>query len=465
MIEMQTHGPKQSKTISLLAVCLGFFIVIMDVTIVNVALPTIAKSLGGGIAWLQWVVDGYTLTFAVFLLSAGHLSDRIGAKKVFLWGLSLFALSSIGCGFAFNFWQLTSFRLIQGIAAALLVPTSLALINLSYTNKHERAKAIGVWAGMGGIAAAVGPVFGAVLTTYWGWKAIFFVNVPIVFVAVFLTIKYVSPRQVFNGDKNDFDIIGQVTAMISIAALAFSLIEGGKFGWSSQLVLTGFGIFIIAFMIFLFVEHRNKSPMFPLEFFKSKNFSTSIMVGMILNIGIYGELFVLSLYFQQIRGYSVLLTGFAFLPLLAVTAITSYYGGKVVSAIGIRLPMIIGLAVGAAGFFALVITGEHTPIYFALTFPLAAMGFGIAFTMPAATYAIINSVAENRAGIASGALNASRQTGSLVGVAIFGTIVNLSGNFIKGFHYTLLIGGIMYLCGCLATILNVKEKTKIEIIQ
>lgn len=443
---------KRNRYLPLIALCLGFFMVIIDVTIVNVALPSMAKNLKGGISWLQWVVDGYTLTFACLLLSAGNLGDRVGAKSIFLSGLILFILTSIGCGFAFNFWQLTGFRLLQGASAALLVPTSLSLINASYTNVTERAKAIGIWASIGGIAAAAGPILGGILTAFWGWPAIFFVNVPFGIIGILLTLKYV-PNPTGHG-KDSFDFLGQILGIISIAALAFSLIEAGKLGWSAQWVLIGFIFFLFSFIAFLVVEHRVKKPMFPLHLFRSKTFSVAIAVGMILNIGGYGELFVFTLYFQQIKNYSVLITGFAFMPFLGVMAVASYVGGRMASIWGVKIPIMVGLAVGAVGFFSMLIASKDIS-YIMLILPLATMGFGIACVVPAATVAAIHAAPEGRAGIASGALNASRQIGSLIGVAVFGTIINMSHYFISGMHATLWIGGIIFLIGSLAVFFSV----------
>ena len=187
------------------------------------------------------MVDGYTLTFACLLLSAGNLGDQVGAKTAFLWGLALFVVASTGCGFANTFWLLKLFRLFQGAAAALLVPTSLALINSSYEYREERARAIGVWVGIGGIAAATGPILGAILTTWFSWRAVFFVNVPVGIIGFLLTVKYVSSPTARG--KGNFDIPGQILGIISIAALAFSLIEAGRLGWFSSVVLGGFLLF------------------------------------------------------------------------------------------------------------------------------------------------------------------------------------------------------------------------------
>ncbi len=446
----------RNKQMPLIALCLGFFMVIIDVTVVNVSLPNMTKNLGGDISWLQWVVDSYTLTFACLLLSAGSFADRLGAKSAYLFGLFLFVLTSLACGLATHFLMLTIFRLMQGVAAAFVVPTSIALISSCYENKTERARAIGIWASVGGIAAATGPVLGGVLTAWFGWRGVFFINIPVGMIGALLTIKYVI-NPISTDHKRSFDFPGQVTGIISIAALAFSLIEAGRLGWFSPVIMSGLCIFLLTFILFLMIEHRSESPMFPLSFFKSKNFSISMAVGTILNIGFYGQFFLLPLYFQQIRGYTVLMTGLAILPQALLSAVSSYFGGRVASVYGPKMPMAIGLTIAAAGFFIMLMTGEHTPSYLLLILPLAAIGFGVTFTMPASTIAIINSVPSDRAGIASGAFNASRQIGSLIGVAIFGTILNTAKDFMMGMHIGLLIGGVIFVLACVATLIGIEN--------
>ena len=446
---MELEVSKQNNQMSLIALCLGFFMVIIDINIVNVALPTMAENLGGDIAWLQWVVDGYTLTFACLLLSAGNLGDRVGAKKAYLYGLILFVLTSIACGIATNFLTLVIFRLLQGIGAAFLVPTSLALINSSYESKAERARAIGVWASAGGFAAASGPVIGALLTAQFGWRAVFLINIPVGIIAILLTVKHV--KSIINSDHpNGFDLPGQIIGIISIASLAFSLIEAGRLGWSSAIVISGLSIFLLTFIIFVIIEYRTSSPMFPLIFFKSKTFSAAIAVGMVINLGTYGVQFLLPLYFQHVRGYSVLMTGLAITPLSALSAIASYFAGRLVSVTSPKTVMVIGLSIGAVGFLTMLVSGEHTP-YIMLLPSLLIIGVGVSLTMPAATVAIINSVPEGRAGIASGAFNTSRQIGTLIGVALFGTIISMSVSFVHGMHEALIIAGTLFVLACVAT--------------
>lgn len=446
----------KDKKMPLIALCLGFFMVVIDLTIVNVALPNMAKNLSGSVSWLQWVVGGYTLTFACLLLSVGHFSDRFGAKIVFQCGLILFILTSIACGCSPSFLILTIFRLLQGVAAALLVPTSLTLINASYETNEERAKAIGIWASIGGIAAAAGPLLGGILTSWFGWRAVFFVNVPFGLIGAILTAKYVLNPMTDRIDSH-FDFAGQLLGIVSIASLAFGLIEAGRAGWLSEVVLCALGLFIITFSLFLVVEHRTRAPMFPLNLFHSKTFSVAIIVGILMTLSCYGEQFVLTLYFQQIRDYSPMMTGFAFMPYVGVIAVSSYYGGKVTSISGPRWPMVIGLGVGTLGFLALLIANQVTP-YWMLILPLAAMGFGISFTQPAVTTAAIHSAPKNKTGIASGTFNASRQVGALLGIAIFGTMVTNIGNFVHNMQNTLILGGLLFFISCMMAFVYIKKR-------
>ncbi len=456
MIETAGISTRRNTLLPLIALCLGFFMVIIDVMVVNVALPSIAKDLAGNFSGLQWVVAGYTLTFASLLLSAGYLGDQVGAKPTLLWGLIIFILTSLGCGIAPNMLLLVIFRFFQGASAALLVPTSLSLINASYEDNRQRAKAIGIWASIGGIAGGCGPVLGAVLTTYLGWRSIFLINIPIGLAAILLTVKYVANPTV--GDKKGhFDFRGQILGIMSVTALAFSLIEAGNLGWLSTAVILSFGIFLLAFTTFLWIEHRAIAPMFPLWMFQSKTFCVSTTAGFILNVGGYGLLFILPFYFQQIRHYSVLMTGLALLPMVALGIVIPYFSGRLVGSTGPKLAMFLGLLLGALGYFSLLITGENSPSYLALILPLVAIGLS-SLCMPAATIAVIQSVPEGRAGTASGAFNTCRQVGSLLGIAVFGTIIHTSPHFMTGMHRCLIIAGVLFLTGCLIILFFPKEK-------
>ncbi len=331
---------RASTHVAFLAICLGYFVTILDTTIVNVALPTIRRQFGATVSDLQWVVDGYALVFAALLLSAGSLGDRLGSKRLFLVGLALFTTSSALCGVAPTLWALQAARVSQGVGAAIAVPTSLALLRHMFTDPAERAKALGIWGGVAGVAAGAGPVVGGFLVGGLTWRSVFFINVPIGIIAVLLTLRFVaeSPRQ---QDRN-LDLLAQLAGIVALAAVTIAFIEGGASGWTSPLVLGAFLLFVIATIAFIVVERRSMSPMLPLGLFSVPNFSAGNAVGFLINFGFYGELFLLSLFFQQVRGYSPTITGLALLPQMGMAVVGSWLAGRVMSRAGPRAPMVTG---------------------------------------------------------------------------------------------------------------------------
>lgn len=453
----QEQAPRAVKTVALVAICLGYFMVILDTTIVNVALPNIQQELGATVTGLQWVVDGYNLVFASFLLTAGALGDRLGSKGVFLAGLALFTIASALCGAAPTLGILQTARVIQGGGAALLVPASLALLNSTFSDQRERARAIGIWGGIAGLAAVTGPVLGGFLVNALSWRSIFFVNVPVGALGFLLTFRFVSapPRLRQRG----LDLAAQVAGIIGLVALAFALIEGGPWGWSSWPVLGALGVFVLAAVAFLLIERHTQSPMLPLGLFATPTFSAANVVGLLLNFGFYGQLFFINLFFQQVRGYSPSVTGLALLPESGVVAISSFLAGRMTGHVGPRLPMGIGLAVGCAGLLTMALVGATTP-YLVICVMLIATGFGTSFTMPAMTTAVIASAPKERSGIAAAVLNASRQVGSVLGVALLGSLVSRHSTFVPGMHVASLIAGGAFLIGCILSLRYVQGGRK-----
>jgi MFS transporter, DHA2 family, methylenomycin A resistance protein len=429
----------------LIALCLGFFMVIMDATIINVILPSLAVCLPATLLWLQWIVDAYTVSFACLLLGAGHLSDQWGAKRLFQWGILFFALSSCCCGLATSPLFLTLCRLWQGMSAAFIVPTSLALIHSACPNASTRAKAFGIWGAVGGIAAATGPVLGAGLTTIFNWRAVFFINLPIAFICYGLTKRFHYPAATKR--HRHFDFSGLLLGILCVAALVFSVIESGQLPLLSPRVILGFSVFVLSLIFFIIIERRAKHPMRPLFFLKNRRFVVVLMVGAMINFGFYGMLFVLPLYFQQVRGYSVIMLGFALVPLTLMVGVSSYLSGKLVSKIGTKWPMVIGLFSGGIGFLGLLPAQKTTPTYAVFVIPFLLIGLGIAFTMPAATMNIMQPVSADKKGVAAGAFNTSRQLGSVLGVAILGALVGGASSFVVGLHVALALVAGLFLGG------------------
>ncbi|MGI5228419.1 MFS transporter [Actinoallomurus sp. CA-142502] len=416
--------PQTPSRLALPAICLGYFMVILDATAVNLSLPALGRDLGGGVGALQWVVDGYTLTFAALLLTAGSLGDRYGARRVFCGGLGLFVVASAACGLAPGAATLVAARLVQGAAAAVLVPCSLALVRAAYEDPGARARAVGVWGGVAGVAAASGPVIGGVLTQAVSWRLVFFVNVPIGLAALLMTRRHV-PSAGGHG-RPGFDLPAQATVIAALGVLTFALIEARTEGWAAPFILGGFAAAALLIAVFIVLEHRSAGAMLPLGLFRDRAFAGGSAIGLLINLGFYGQLFVISLYFQNTRHMSPVAAGLALLPEGLVVSLASLLSGRVTDRAGTRPTMLAGLCAGAAGLFGLMVAGPHVS-YAVLVVPLMAAGFGMAFTMPAATTTVVEAAPADRAGVASGAINTGRQVGSTIGVALVGTLAVSTG--------------------------------------
>jgi DHA2 family methylenomycin A resistance protein-like MFS transporter len=404
------------------ATSFSFVVTQLDVTVVNVALPQIASSLSVHVSGLQWVVDAYTLPFAVLMLSAGVLGDRFGSRRAYLIGLAIFAAASLACGLAPNVSTLIAARAAQGVAAALLIPSSLALLNHAASDDHSlRARAVGLWTAAGSVAIAAGPVLGGLLVATMGWRSIFLINVPLCIVGVALTIKSVAPSS--NGDAtHHLDPFGQLLAIISLTALTYSVIEFRPLGIRHPLVIGGGILAVVAGIVFYLVETNSSEPMLPLGLFHLPNFTPSVIFGTIMNLTFYGMMFVLSLYLQRARGFSALGTGLAYLPLMSTFIVVNVASGVVAARTGPRLPMILGAAVTLSGYVMLSRLGPATP-YLAMLLPFIVIPAGMGFAVPAMTAGVLSSIDRRRSGTASAVLNAARQTGGAIGVAIFGALV------------------------------------------
>lgn len=405
---------------TLAATSISYVVTILDASIVNVALNSMASDLATGIAGLQWIVNAYTLAFASLLLTSGLLGDRVGARKVYCSGLLIFTLASALCGLAPSGGFLIAARVAQGIGASLLVPSSLTLLNHAYHDEGERAGAIGIWAGCGGAALAAGPLVGGILVEIFGWRSIFLINIPIGALGLWIALGIDETERAAN---RSFDIAGQILAIATLACLVSAMIEAPAFGWLSWPIMGLAGGFCLCAALFLFVEKRRQEPMLPLDFFRNTIFSVSALTAMLTTATFFGAVFVLSLYFLNDRHYSPLATGFAFLPATAVVTICNILSGRLVKSHGARLPIVTGLLTGGAGFLGLMVIGLQAS-YAALAIPLLLIGIGGGLTVPPVANALIGTVAKRDSGVASGVLNTARQVGVAAGVALFGALVS-----------------------------------------
>jgi DHA2 family methylenomycin A resistance protein-like MFS transporter len=422
----------------IIATALGFALVQLDVSIVNVALPTIGNELHSGIGLLQWVVDAYAVTFASLLLLGGALGDRVGARRCLVAGFGIFILGSTGCGFAASEPMLIGSRIVQGIGAALLVPCSLVLLSNAFGDDLKaRARAIGLWTAAGSVALALGPIAGGLLVTGVGWRAIFLINIPIGALGIWLALRHLKETR---PSDRALDLPGQVFAVVALATVTASVIATETMGWFSPIVLGGFALASVSLGLFVMIEARAKAPMLPLDFFRRPAFSVSALVGLAINLTLYGAIFILSLYLQRIHGYSALQTGFAFLPFCVVLGCANVLSGRLVAKHGPRFPMTAGLVIAAGGYLALTVAGSGTP-YWELLPGLVIVPLGIGMAVPAMTAALLSSVEQSRAGIASGVLNMVRQAAGAIGVAFFGALLSIHG--VSGVHASFIISAIL----------------------
>lgn len=436
-----------SKPLLLAGTSLGFVVVQLDVTIVNVALQQIGASFGGGVSGLQWIVNAYTLAFAALILTAGALGDRLGARRVFIAGFAIFGLASLGCGMSTSMGLLVAMRTLQGVGAAILVPCSLALLNHNFTKNAERDKAVSIWAAGASVALAAGPVAGGALIAIAGWRSIFLVNLPLSALGMWLVWRHSEETSQIR--KRGIDLGGQFLAIFGLAVLAASMIQGGNgLGWTHPLTLCGFGLFVAAAVTFVFVESKSAAPMLPLGLFRNRTFSAATMVGWIINIAFYGLIFVFSLFFQRTQGYSALLTGLAFLPMTGVVLAANLASGRITTRRGARIPVVAGQILMIAGCLSLLTIQKGTA-YSHLGLQLLSIGAGIGLTVPAMTSALLGTVEKSQSGIASGVLNASRQAGSVVGVALFGTFISQSDRIVPGLRLALLVSASILVASCL----------------
>jgi EmrB/QacA subfamily drug resistance transporter len=445
-------GNPSSLGFTLTAAVLGFFMITLDAVVVNVALPSIRADLGGGITGLQWVVDGYTLTFAALLLSAGSLSDRFGARRAFGAGLAVFVLASAACGLAPAMGPLVAARFAQGAAAAVMMPASMALIGQAYPDQARRARAVAMWAMGGAVASSSGPLLGGVLTLVT-WRLIFMINIP-AGAAALLLLSRVQPSP---HRPAPFDWAGQVTAVLAMGGLTYGAIEAGAAGLTAPRVLTAFAVAAIALAAFAAVQARGAHPMAPPDLFRSRTVVVSVAVGFAFIVGYYGLPFVMSLYLQQFRGLSPLGAGAAFLPMMLIGAALTPFSARFAEQLGAKVLVTAGLVSMTAGLVILAFMAPTTPVW-TLAALMVLPGLAGPLVMPPLTAVLLNSVPSGRAGVASGVFNTSRQVGGALAVAVFGALLANRASFLPGVRASLLIAAVVALAAAaVSRLLHDKE--------
>lgn len=413
----------KTKLLTLGAVCVALFLAMLDNTVITVALPAIQRSFGATVSGLQWAFTGYTLFYAALLLTGGTLGDLFGRKRVFLAGLGIFVAGSLVSALAPSLGVLVLGRIVQGSGAAAFLPGSLSLITHAFTGRRERAQAIGLWAGVSGIGIAAGPALGGLLVDSLGWQSIFFINIPIGLVAIGIAAAVVEESKDRQG--RTLDLPGQIVAIASLGAVTFALIESASYGWTSVVTI---GLLVLAaalLAVFIRVEWRSPSPMLELRFFGNAAFSTGVGVAALSNFAMFGALFFLTLYIQNVQGYSALGMGVRALPLTLAIIVTAPFSGRLAGRIGSRLPMTAGLALSGAGMLLLLRLTPSTS-YAQIWWNLALIGAGMGLVSTPMTAAVMAAVPKARSGMASATAGASREVGGLFGVALLGALVSTS---------------------------------------
>jgi EmrB/QacA subfamily drug resistance transporter len=401
------------------AMCFALFMIMLDNTVVNVALPSIQKDLGASISGLEWTINGYTLSFAVLLATGGRLGDIFGRRRMFLAGVVIFALSSATAGFAVDETALVVSRVVQGVGAALMMPGTLSIITDAFP-AHERGKAMGTWAGVSALALAVGPVLGGFLTEHVSWRAIFYVNIPVAVGAIIATLFAVRESRDTSVGR-DVDYAGVAVLTAGLTALILALVEGNSWGWGSTEVIGLLILAALALPAFVFVENRVKAPMVQFDLLSDRNFLAAVCVAMIISFGMLGVFFFLALYMQDILGYSPLEAGVRFLPSTLMIVGVAPVAGRLSDRFGPRWLIAGGLVIVAASLFSFSRIAVDSG-YLDLLPGFMLLGIGIAMTMSPMTSAAMNAVRVQKAGIASGVLSMFRMVGGSLGVAVTGAI-------------------------------------------
>jgi EmrB/QacA subfamily drug resistance transporter len=450
------------------AMCFALFMIMLDNTVVNVALPSIQKDLGASISGLEWTINGYTLSFAVLLATGGRLGDIFGRRRMFIIGVVIFAVTSATAGLAQNSTDLVVSRVFQGVGAALMMPATLSIVTHAFP-PNERGKAMGTWAGVSGLALAVGPVVGGLLTEHVSWRAIFYLNIPVAIGAVGAALFAVrESRDTSVGKEVDYAGVAVLTA--SLTALIFSLVEGNAWGWGSPEIvalLIGAAVGLAAFVA---IELRVKVPMVEFRFFSDRNFLGAVVVALIISFAMLGVFFFLALYMQDILRYSPLEAGIRFLPSTLMIVTLAPISGRLADRYGPRWLMVGGLVVIAASLYSFTGIAVDSS-YLDLLPGFMLLGIGIAVTMSPMTSAAMNAVPVEKAGIASGVLSMFRMIGGSLGIAVTGAIfqgavgtTNFAEagpqDFVDALSQAMAVSGAVALAGAVFAAATIRAKSK-----
>jgi len=429
------------KWFTLGAVSFGLFMIMLDNTVVNVALPSIQRDLGTDLSELQWIVTGYALTFAALMLIGGKVADAYGRRLIFVVGIVVFTAASLWCGLAGSGDELIAARVIQGVGAALMNPATLSIIAATFP-PHQRGTAIGIWAGTSALALAIGPLVGGLITEHLDWSWIFFVNIPVGILAIVASFLFIDESR--DSTHVRLDLPGLATSAVGLFALTYALIEANTYGWDSARILGAFAVAGVSILTFVLLERYQRAPMLPLELFRSGTYTGANLVVLLVALAMFGVFFFLSLYMQNVLGYSPVQTGAAFLPMTILIILVAPIAGRTSDRIGSRGLMTAGMILIAVQLLYFSRLGVDASFWNLLPAFLVG-GVGMSLTMTPSAAAATRSVSVDKAGVGSAVLNASRQIGGSLGIALIGAIIALEGGertpeaFVDGLQTALLV--------------------------
>jgi EmrB/QacA subfamily drug resistance transporter len=446
------------RWIALILLCVAQFVVVLDASIVNVALPTIGDALNFTESDLPWVVNAYVLTFGGFLLLGGRMADLLGRRRVFMAGLVVFALASLAGGFANTSGQLIAARAVQGLGAAILSPAALSIVTTTFRDGAERNKALGVWGAVAGSGGAAGVLLGGVLTDGLGWEWVLWVNVPIGLAAAAIAPSLLAESRA-TGERRHFDVAGAVSVTAGLSLLVYALVDANDAGWGSGQTIGLLALSAALLIAFVLIERRAPSPLMPFSIFRLRTLTGANVVGILVGASLFSMFFFISLYMQQVLGYSAIKAGLSYLPLALSIILAAGIASQLVTKIGFKIVMATGMALIAAAlvwFSQISVDGSFVSDILGPSL-LAAVGLGFSFVTT--TIAAVSGVPERESGLASGLINTSQQIGGALGLAILSAIsVSTIGTsrdpavLVDGFHDAFLGGAVFALIGLVATL-------------
>jgi EmrB/QacA subfamily drug resistance transporter len=459
-----TRSAQDRRWIALILLCVAQFVVVLDASIVNVALPTIGKALRFSENSLPWVVNAYVLTFGGFLLLGGRLADRLGGRRVFMAGLVLFALASLAGGLAANSGQLIAARAVQGLGAAILSPAALAIVTTTFRDGAERNKALGVWGAVAGGGGAAGVLLGGVLTQGLGWEWVLWVNVPIGLIATALAPMLLADIRAEHQPRH-FDIAGAASITAGLSLLVYALLDANRVGWGSTRTIVLLALSALLVVAFVMIERRSRSPLVPFGIFRVRTLTGANVTGLLIGASLFSMFFFISLYMQQVLGYSAIHAGLSYLPLAISIILSAGIASQLVTRVGFKPVLALGMVLIGIGLLWFSQIPVHGSFLADILGPslLAAVGLGFAFVP--VTIAAVAGVADEDAGLASGLINTSQQIGGALGLAILAAIsTSVSGAsrapalLTEGFHDAFLAGAGFAALGLLATLLLIRTR-------